>query len=437
MKIVIEYPKLDAFLTKKNNSKHASTLQGEKEQDELPEGWKWVLLGRIAKTTSGGTPRRSVKRFWQNGTVPWVKSGELEGNIIFDTEEKITKEGLKSSSAKMFPKGTLIVALYGATVGKTAILGIDATTNQAVCAIFPKDHIVIRDYIRYYLIRKRPELILRSFGGAQPNISQTFLKKLKIPLPRLDEQERIVTRIEELLSRTEEARRLKSESIEETENIMQCALLKIFLEAKEKGWKLAKIEDVITDVKSGFACSKKHEVKNRNGIPHLRPNNIGYYGLLDSSKLVHLPKEMVDLEKYSLKRGDVLFNNTNSKELVGRATLVREDLDYGFSNHITRLRVNPRLLMPEWLASSLNYLWLQGHFLRICRKWIGQAGVNTTMLKSVRVFLPSLDEQKQIALYLERLQEKTQELRQAQEETEKKLEDITMAVLDRAFKGEL
>lgn len=185
------------------------------------------------------------------------------------------------------------------------------------------------------------------------------------------------------------------------------------------------------------ACSKKYEVKDGNGIPHLRPNNIGYYGLLNFSKLVHMPKEMVDLEKYSLKSGDVLFNNTNSKELVGRASLVKEDLNYAFSNHITRLRVNPSLLMPEWLVASLNYLWLEGHFLRICRKWIGQAGVNTKMLKSVKIFLPPLDEQKQIVSYLEILHEKTQKLRQAQKETGKMPENITMAVLDKAFKGEL
>ena len=97
----------------------------------LPPNWAWVKLGDVCSTTSGGTPSRGNSKFY-DGDIPWVKSGELDKGLILDTEEKISDEALKNSSAKIFPKGTLLIALYGATIGKLAFLGIDAATNQAV-----------------------------------------------------------------------------------------------------------------------------------------------------------------------------------------------------------------------------------------------------------------------------------------------------------------
>lgn len=199
-----------------------------------------------------------------------------------------------------------------------------------------------------------------------------------------------------------------------------------------KGWKWVKIEEVVTEFQSGFACSKKYITKS--GIPHLRPNNIGLYGELDLSHLVFIPPERVNLDKYSLKKGDVLFNNTNSKELVGRACLVKENLDYAFSNHITRLRVNKRLIAtPEWLVLSINYLWLKRYFLSICRKWIGQAGVNTKMLKSIKIPLPPLEEQKRIVARIEELVSRAEEAKRLRRMAREEAEKIMQVALHKAF----
>lgn len=167
--------------------------------------WKKEPLGKICKTTSGGTPSRKNQSYYQNGTIPWVKSGELENNIITTSEEFITEEGLLNSSAKIFPAGTLLIALYGATIGKLAFLGIDAATNQAVCGIFQNENVSLK-YLYYYLLFQRPSLIKQGVGGAQPNISQTILKKLEISYPdSITEQQRIVARIEELFSELDKA----------------------------------------------------------------------------------------------------------------------------------------------------------------------------------------------------------------------------------------
>lgn len=164
----------------------------------MREDWIEAELGDTFKTTSGGTPSRKRQDFY-NGEIPWVKSGELDQGVILDTEEKISKLGLENSSAKLFPKGTLLIALYGATIGKLAFLGTDAATNQAICGIFINNHSDSR-FLYYYLLKNRSKLISQGTGGAQPNISQTILKQLKIPLPPLPEQRAIVAKIEQLFS---------------------------------------------------------------------------------------------------------------------------------------------------------------------------------------------------------------------------------------------
>lgn len=164
----------------------------------MREDWVESTLGEVCFTTSGGTPSRQNKDFY-NGNIPWVKSGELDKGIIYDSEEHISEEAITKSSAKIFPKGTLLFALYGATIGKMATLGVDAATNQAICGIYKSDAFN-SEYLYHNLFFQKNFLIQQGIGGAQPNISQTILKKLHIPLPPLVEQKAIVKKIEELFS---------------------------------------------------------------------------------------------------------------------------------------------------------------------------------------------------------------------------------------------
>lgn len=166
--------------------------------NEFPQRWEIRKLGEIFETTSGGTPNRKNPSYYQ-GDIPWVKSGELDKGVITNTEEKISEEAINNSSAKIFPKGTLLIALYGATIGKLAFLGVDAATNQAICGIFENKYYSSK-FLYYFLLFKRPNLVKSSIGAAQPNISQTILKDLELPIPPLAEQERIVAKIDELVS---------------------------------------------------------------------------------------------------------------------------------------------------------------------------------------------------------------------------------------------
>ena len=173
------------------------------EGSTLPRDWEWVSLGNICRTTSGGTPSRKNKEYFE-GDIPWVKSGELPDGPVLEIEEYITGEAVKNSSAKQFPKGTLLIALYGATVGKLGLLTQEAATNQAVCAIFPPDDLETK-YLFWYLRFVRSDLLAQAIGGAQPNISQGILRNLLIPIAPLYQQKRIVAEIEKQFSRLDEA----------------------------------------------------------------------------------------------------------------------------------------------------------------------------------------------------------------------------------------
>jgi len=188
--------------------------------------WALLRLGDVFETTSGGTPRRNNPNYY-TGNIPWVKSGELKYNTILTTEERITINAIENSSAKLFPKGTLLVALYGATVGKLAFLGIEAATNQAVCGIFEEPYYSL-NFLYYYLMFRRPELLKQSTGGAQPNISQTILNNLPIPLCTIEEQKEIVQQIELLFSLNEEMEKSVEENLLKSESLKQGILQKAF-----------------------------------------------------------------------------------------------------------------------------------------------------------------------------------------------------------------
>ena len=150
--------------------------------DGVPDGWKSGCISDFFNTASGGTPSRKVPEYY-GGDIGWVKTQELLGGFIFDTEEKITETALNKSSAKLFPKHTVLVAMYGATIGQTAILANEATTNQACCAVMPKES--FDDYVFVYLFmnENKGELIGLSQGAVQNNISQQIIKAYPMLFP--------------------------------------------------------------------------------------------------------------------------------------------------------------------------------------------------------------------------------------------------------------
>ena len=199
----------------------------DKENPKLPQGWTIKTLGEIAQTTSGGTPSRKKLDYW-NGNIKWLKSGELNDNYINEVEETITQSGLENSSAKIFSKGTLLIALYGATIGKLGILNLETSTNQAVCAIMPNKELETK-YLFYFLFSIRNKMIKDAFGGAQSNISQTYLKQIKIPLPPLETQKQIVKLLEKHLQHADKTGEFIESALNKAKQLKQSLLKSAFL----------------------------------------------------------------------------------------------------------------------------------------------------------------------------------------------------------------
>lgn len=185
-----------------------------------------TTLRSIFKTSSGGTPSRRHVEYYE-GNIPWVKSGELNYNTIIDTEEHLSQTALDNSSAKLFPKGSLLIALYGATIGRLAFLGVPAATNQAVCCIFPNEQYDMQ-FLYYFLQHKQKYLIFQSKGGAQKNISQEILKELPIPTIDLPEQKAIVKKIETAFAFANNAQVAITDALEQAKQLKQSILKRAF-----------------------------------------------------------------------------------------------------------------------------------------------------------------------------------------------------------------
>lgn len=169
----------------------------EEKLFEIPNTWVWCKLGWIGDWGAGATPAKGNPEFYNNGTIPWLRTGELNNGYVYDSEIRITEKALEKCSLRMCKIGDVLIAMYGATIGKVAIAGIELTTNQACCACSP--YLIYNKYLLYYLLASKKTFIELGEGGAQPNISREKIIAFPFALPPLAEQHRIVAKIEELM----------------------------------------------------------------------------------------------------------------------------------------------------------------------------------------------------------------------------------------------
>ncbi|EMF9585707.1 restriction endonuclease subunit S [Campylobacter upsaliensis] len=193
----------------------------------IPNSWAWVKLGDICEIVSGGTPSRDKIEYWHNGTIPWVKIADVKNNVVNQTQEFITELGLENSSAKIFKKGTLLYTIF-ATLGETAILNIDAATNQAIAALI-EAYDYDTKFLMYCLMSMKDYVNSLGRGVAQNNINQTMLKNFTIPLPPLCEQQEIVKKLDLLVSLANDFA-ITKENLKRIEKRIEKSLLKLALE---------------------------------------------------------------------------------------------------------------------------------------------------------------------------------------------------------------
>ncbi len=395
----------------------------------LPDEWEWKKLGDLTTTTSGGTPKRNEKLYW-GGNIGWLKSGELNDGYITNVEEYITDEGLTKSSAKLFPKGTLLIAMYGATVGKLGILEIETTTNQAICGILNDKNKFETLFMFYYLKKIREKMIEDSFGGAQPNLSQTYIKDLDIPLPPLEEQKRIVVNLDNLFAKIDKAIALHQKNIDEADIFMASVLNDVFAELEEKYKKrtigsFSKVGTGATPLKNR---NDFYENGNINWITSKATNDDYVY---ESEQLI----TEIALNECRLKINPI---GTIIVALYGQGKTRGQVSELMIESSTNQALATIIVDENESINTYLKY-FLKKSYFDIREKASGgtQPNLNLSIIKNIELSLPPLQIQQKVVAYLDEISNKMEKIKQIQKEKMQSLKALKASILDKAFKGEL
>jgi type I restriction enzyme, S subunit len=390
--------------------------------------WLRTSIANFCQTGSGGTPSRAELSRYYNGDIPWIKSGELRDDVLLSTEEHITSEALLESNAKLVPSGSVLVAMYGATVGRTAFLGIEAATNQAICHIVPDESIADAKFVWYALRSKLPELLSRRVGGAQPNINQRIIRDTRVLIPTLSEQRRIV----EILDQADGLRKKRSVADSATARILPSLFLKLFGDPSTNpmGWKQDKLGNLAVEFRYGTSVRCDSDIE---GLPVLRiPNIVG--GELDLTDLKYAELPASDVKTLRLNPGDVLIVRTNGNpDYVGRCSVFDEDETMLFASYLIRIRLDSDKVNPFFVAAFLQTPEGRRAMAPAIRTTAGQSNINIESLRQITIPLPPSDAQAKFVEHLASLRDIVAKTRMS----EVRLTGLFASLLNRAFSGEL
>ena len=426
-------PKKKTALTIEERLQQA-LVPAEEQPYEVPENWVWVRLESVASWGSGGTPSRKHEEYY-NGDILWIKTGELNNGWIYDTEEKITDEGLKKSSAKLFPPYSVLIAMYGATIGKVAILGVPATTNQA-CACAVCNQSLLYMYLFYYCISQKNVFIEKGKGGAQPNISQIILKQHPIPLPPLSEQQRIVERIEELFTKLDEAKE-RLQEVAESFAVRKAAILHKAFTGELIGkqvTELVPLENLVDLIKIGPFGSSLHESDYiENGIPLVNPKHIVQQRIVPQSKISISDEKAEELSSYKLKENDIVLGRRGEMGRCAPVSAREENWICGTGSMIIRLKEEyDARLYSLILGSQATVTYLENSAVGSTLK-----NLNEKIVRKIPVPQFSSEEQHEIVRLIDDLLARERSAQQATEQALASIDLMKKSILARAFRGEL
>lgn len=426
-------PKKKTALTIEERLQQA-LVPAEEQPYEVPENWVWVRLESVASWGSGGTPSRKHEEYY-NGDILWIKTGELNNGWIYDTEEKITDEGLKKSSAKLFPPYSVLIAMYGATIGKVAILGVPATTNQA-CACAVCNQSLLYMYLFYYCISQKNVFIEKGKGGAQPNISQIILKQHPIPLPPLSEQQRIVERIEELFAKLDEAKE-RLQEVADSFAVRKAAILHKAFSGELIGkqvTELVPLENLVDLIKIGPFGSSLHESDYiENGIPLVNPKHIVQQRIVPQSKISISDEKAEELSSYKLKENDIVLGRRGEMGRCAPISNREENWICGTGSMIIRLKKEyDAKLYSLILGSQATVTYLENSAVGSTLK-----NLNEKIVRKIPVPQFSNEEQHEIVRLIDDLLARERVAQQAVEQALASIDLMKKSILARAFRGEL
>ena len=414
---------------------------------DVPESWKWVKVGNVGSWSSGATPSRTNPAYY-GGSIPWLKTGDLNDGFIQEVPEYITDLALEKTSLRLNPIGSVLMAMYGATIGKLGILEIPVTTNQACCACIPYAG-MNNKYLFYYLMSMRQSYIGMAEGGAQPNISKEKIVNSLIPLPPAEEQRRIVAKIEELLPyvdryaaayekleqfnakfpedmkksilqyaiqgklveqrpeegtgeelyqqiQTEKQRLIKEGKIKMEKPLPEISEDEVPFEIPDS-WRWCYVGDLFNH-NTGKAMNSSAKKTDKPGAirPFITTSNV-YWNSFDFSVVKEMFFSDDEVERCTVTKGDILMCEGGA--YFGRTAIWNYDYDICFQNHVHRLR--PYQEIDLMFFYHIFFFYKNMNMMKA--KGTAMPGLSSITLHQMIIPLPPLAEQKRIIARLEEI----------------------------------
>ena len=399
------------------------------EFTNIPAHWSIKKMPEVVKWGSGGTPKATEKAYYENGTIPWLIIGDLNDGIVTESASRITELGLENSSAKMIPAGTLLVAMYG-SIGKLGITGIECCTNQAI-AYAKHLYGVTTKFMYYYMALIKSELIAMGKGGTQKNISQTVLNSLSVPVPPIEEQNRIVARIEELFSELDNGvgtlRKTKQQLV-----VYRQAVLRDAFAGLDTFVSLQSISERIFD--GPFGSNLKTSDYTSSGIRVVRLENLKD-GWFDDSK-----QSFVTQEKY-----DAISSHTVYPTDLIMSTFIADSIKVCQMPKYVGFAVNKADCIGIRLKSNymqryvMYYLLTKNAYNSLIHEVHGatRPRVNTKQIKGMQIPMCDLSAQKQIVGNIESRLSVCDSIEKTVDTALQQAEAMRQSILKQAFEGRL
>jgi type I restriction enzyme S subunit len=397
--------------------------------------WPISRLGELCVTGSGGTPLKERQEFYEGGTIPWILSGEVAQGDVLAASNFITERGLAKSSAKLFPIDTVLVAMYGATAGQVGILRFEAATNQAVCGILPSEHF-IPEFLYYFLLSKKDELVAQATGNAQPNISQFKIRNTEVPVPSKHEQQRIVGILDQAFAAIATAKANAEKNLQNARALFETYRESILMPGKD-GWLTRRLSD-LCEIKHGFAF-KSEFFGDTGEYVLLTPGNFyesgGYRDRGEKQKYYcgEIPKN------YILDHGDLLLAMTEQAAgLLGSPILVPESDRFLHNQRLGLVVQKPGIPWTnEFFFNVFNTKPVRAE-IHASASGVKVRHTSPSKIGEVAVSFPaSISEQNGIVAKLNSITLECRELEIIYQQKIEKLASLKQSVLHHAFTGEI
>ena len=353
---------------------------------------EYKKIGELTSVVTGGTPKTSHPEYWENGEIPWLQSGCCQNCDVYSSEKYITKEGYDNSSTRLMPADTVMIALTGATAGKIGYLRFEACGNQSITGIFPCNSLNQR-YLFYFLISQRERILSDCIGGAQPHISQGYVKDIKIPIPTMEEQQSIVKRLETTRQLIDQ----RQNEIKLLDQLIKARFVEMFRNMNPS-WPTVSIGDICTDARTGpFGSALHHDEFVNDGIFVLGIDN-AVENRFSFNRMRYITEEKYQqLKRYTVYPGDVIITIMGT---VGRSAVIPNDMPLAINTkHLACLTPDYAKVDSIFLCSAFQMHPDVQRQLNSNTKGAIMDGLNLGIIKGLEFQLPPLQKQKDFEFF--------------------------------------